>query len=202
MEFLFAFFSYEKSIKLRRFFSGCKALTQKRKEGWHIWRESVLFLILFAAVIFDLDSGKIPNRLSAAGCLTGVGLNILANGLKGVLTGTAGILIPVVLLFPLFLFRMLGAGDIKLFAAAGSFFGPAFAVRHIVCSLAVGAVFSVLILVRNRNFSERLSVLLSFANAKGKRFRNYYIRERDGAHNALHFSVAMLLAYLFAVNLG
>ena len=82
-------------------------------------------LKLFAAVMtaaaaaMDLRSGKVPNLWILLTLLGGIVLRFISK--EGFRSQTAaGILLPLVLLFPLFYLQMLGAGDIKLFCALGS----------------------------------------------------------------------------------
>lgn len=134
--------------------------------------------------------------MSAAGCMCGLVLHTVCGGIAGLWSGAAGILVPAAILFPLFLFRMLGSGDIKLLSAAGSFFGPAFALRHIAVSFIVGAVLSFCIMLKNRSFSGRLQSLTGFLKGDKERIRNYYDEKKDQYRNTLHFSVPVLIAYV------
>ena len=67
--------------------------------------------------------------------LTGFFWQMGENGIVGALSGGLGLLLPCVLLFPLFYFRMLGAGDIKLFSGLGIFLGVTAVFKLILCSI-------------------------------------------------------------------
>ena len=73
-----------------------------------------------------------------------------------------GLILPVVLLFPFFLFRMLGAGDIKVLAVLGSMMGARSILFCMFFSFLIGAVFSLLWFLKNGGFRERLSYFLSY----------------------------------------
>lgn len=73
------------------------------------------------AVVFDVKTDRIPNILNGTGCLAGLLSQLMENGIKGAFGSLAGMLIPVGILFALFVFRIVGAGDIKLLAMIGTF---------------------------------------------------------------------------------
>lgn len=93
--------------------------TDWRCDIWQI----VLSVVLLGAVIADLRTYRIPNRLTVSGILLGIGLRWYGYGIMGAGQGIAGCMIAVSVLFVLFLLRVLGAGDIKLLAAVGAFTG-------------------------------------------------------------------------------
>ncbi len=77
-----------------------------------------------AAVATDLRWRRIPNAVTVTTALVGVGLAV--SGLSGVSVGAslAGLLVGLLLMLPGHLFGATGAGDVKLFAAAGTILGP------------------------------------------------------------------------------
>ncbi|MBO5198906.1 MAG: prepilin peptidase [Lachnospiraceae bacterium] len=162
-------------------------------------RTAVLFVFLVSAAVCDLRKRRIPNRLCLCGLITGLVLQTVFGGGSGALSGAAGMLVPAVILFPLFALGALGAGDIKLFAVVGSFFGSAFVLRHIAASMAVGGVCAVGILVKNRNWKERILYFFGYLKA-GKGRGKYYDAARDGRQNTMHFSVPMALGFLIVVS--
>lgn len=83
----------------------------------------LLTAFIACAVVFDVKSDRIPNILNGTGCLAGALSQLMENGAKGVLGSLAGVLMPVGILFALFAFRIVGAGDIKLLAMIGAFVG-------------------------------------------------------------------------------
>lgn len=103
--------------KLHDFMS---AFAQKRRcTIWNI----VLFIWLTGAVAADLRTYKIPNRLCIGMAGSGIVLQGYFFGSRGLLSAGAGMLIPFVVLFALFWIRMIGAGDIKLLCAVGTYAG-------------------------------------------------------------------------------
>ncbi len=109
-----------------------------------------------------------------------------------------GVLIPVCILFILFIFRMLGAGDIKLISVIGGFYGSVFALKVFVISIFVGSIFSVVrcvrygyLFIRIVNFKNFLTELI-----RSKKVNAYYVRERDGDEVVIPFSAAIFAGYV------
>ena len=84
---------------------------------------------------------RVVNGFIVVFFLTGFFWQMGANGIAGTLSGGLGLLLPCVLLFPLFYFRMLGAGDIKLFSGLGIFLGVTAVFKLILCSSFSGRTF-------------------------------------------------------------
>jgi prepilin peptidase CpaA len=108
----------------------------------------LLAVLLCFAVAHDLRSRRIPNRLVAAGMVCAAMLqwavpNACAH--LGELDGRwhtplAGALSGLALLLPLYVLRLLGAGDVKLMGMVGAFVGPRLVVGVTVSTLVVGGV--------------------------------------------------------------
>jgi len=101
--------------------------------------------------LIDLRTRRVPNVLTAS--LAAAGVTLAASGATGVSLGSAvgGLLLGGALMLPGHLFGGTGAGDVKLFAAAGSVMGagrilPAF----LYVTLAGGVIALVVALKRRR----------------------------------------------------
>jgi len=84
----------------------------------------VLIVLVLTAAIWDLKSRRIPNWLSLTGILCGIALNSFLYGLTGFKQSLEGMATAFGVYFVLYLVRAMGAGDVKLMAAVGSFVGP------------------------------------------------------------------------------
>jgi prepilin peptidase CpaA len=98
---------------------------------------------LVVASASDIHSRRIPNRLVAVLALLGVIYCVLSvSPLTGVsralISGTIGFLIWI----PFYALRMLGAGDVKLFAAASIWLAPSQVLSAALVSALVGGVLS------------------------------------------------------------
>ncbi len=108
----------------------------------------LLTVFISCAVVFDVKTFRVPNILNGIGCLAGLLSQITEKGMAGVLGGLAGMLIPVGILFILFAFRIVGAGDIKLLAMIGSFVGADIWIVMVV-TFFMTAVYGAVIFIRN-----------------------------------------------------
>lgn len=85
----------------------------------------VLLLLLAAhlagAVYWDIRERRVPNKVVLSGLLTAFVFHTLASGLPGLGAAFAGALTGLLVLLPVNLLRLTGAGDVKLMAMAGAF---------------------------------------------------------------------------------
>lgn len=132
---------------------------------------SLALFLLGAATAFDLRTGKIPNRLIALGYVIGAIAQIHSppEAFYHLVYAVATIL----LLYPLFLIRGFGAGDIKLFSALSLYCAPAFLAQVMMYSLFAGAGIS--------------AGRLLWCRARKREMETHYI----------HYTVCILLAYLY-----
>lgn len=99
----------------------------------HLFLVSCVLLaaLLLSAVIADLQSHRIPNRLVLTGTLLGFAAHIWALFMgvpplagAAVWASLAGLATGFVVLLPLYIVGAMGAGDVKLMAMVGAFMGP------------------------------------------------------------------------------
>lgn len=179
-------------------------------------------LLLFAGgcAISDLKKRRIPNGMILSGgwvfLMIWFGLGIKIGYVDGwgrlepgvaaaILLGLcevvkcllrAGMLL--IMLFPLYLFRMMGAGDIKmavvLFGAAGMRQGG----RILLCGLAAAGVWSLGLLVWRRLLEVRLRYLAFYLCRFlfGGGIEPYYLEERDGKEASFCMAPFLLLGVM------
>lgn len=123
-----------------------------------------LLLITEAAVLCDLGSGRIPNGLILAGLGLSVIYQCCSAGAVGLVLCMGGMILPVILLGLLYYFRMIGAGDIKLFCVLGGFLGPGMCFQCIIRAILAGGVISLAILLYHRNLFERIFHLIEYVS--------------------------------------
>lgn len=105
-----------------------------------------LLVILAGAVATDLRWRKIPNWLSGLGVLSGMLFHSMTNGLPGFTFSLKGAALGLCLLLIWYLCGWMGAGDVKLYAAVGSFLGPVQTLSAAVVIALVGGLLAVLAL--------------------------------------------------------
>jgi prepilin peptidase CpaA len=104
----------------------------------------------------DLRTRKVPNRLTMG--LATIGLGFAAAGIGGLSLGAslAGLALGLALMLPGHLIGATGAGDVKLFAAAGAFIGPTHMVMAFVYTALAGGAIAIVISVWRRRFCQTI----------------------------------------------
>ncbi len=90
----------------------------------HILPSILLLAAATAAAVTDIRWRKIPNALAVTAFLSGFVVNTALGGTDGFLRAAAGAGLALLVYFPLFVLRGMGAGDVKLMAAIGALAGP------------------------------------------------------------------------------
>lgn len=131
----------------------------------------VLLFFLSVCALSDLKTGKIPNVLVLLG-IASFGLAVFirgpSSGYGGGETGAVFILFFVRILFtagvffPLFLLRMMGAGDIKVMAVTAGYMGMDRGFRIIFYGLAAAAARSLIYMLRKRILLNRIRYFLNY----------------------------------------
>lgn len=112
----------------------------------------VLTVVLIAFIVslyFDLRFQRIPNLLCLSVFFIGIGIQFYFNQFSGVLNGLLGSGLAILILFPLFYFKALGGGDVKLMIAVGMLLGPTQLVWSVAFATICGALTSLLLSIKN-----------------------------------------------------
>lgn len=125
-------------------------------------RNLLLFTVTGAAVLWDVRTGKIPNFLILAGAGAACLFQLAESGAEGFRQFLGGSILPLFLLAVLYYFRMLGAGDIKLFCAIGGLMGGRSLILCMAVSFLLGALVSLVLLIRRRNLKKRLLYFIAY----------------------------------------
>ena len=148
-----------------------------------------------AAVWLDLKSEKINNQLICLG-IAGIILKVfLCFGYEQIIESSLGFFIPIVSLFILFYFHMLGAGDIKLLAVAGGFLGIEGSLFCIVVTFLVGAVYAFAKMCIYQLFTERFAYFFHYMKTifYTKKRVPYYDLSQEQKTIRLHFSIPIAI---------
>ncbi|HSQ91360.1 MAG TPA: A24 family peptidase [Nitrospiraceae bacterium] len=108
--------------------------------------EIFLLLILGTAIASDLRWKTIPNWLTGPSILVGLGFHTAMNQFTGLLFSLEGAAVGLGLFVILYVCGWMGAGDVKLFAAVGSFLGPAQTISAAVAIALVGGLLALVVL--------------------------------------------------------
>jgi prepilin peptidase CpaA len=122
--------------------------------------EAIALTILSAgtglAAVIDLRTRRIPNALTGALAVIGVGIAATKLGPIGLGGALLGCALGLAFMLPGHLFGATGAGDVKLFAAAGALLGPATTVQAFLYTAIIGGVLAVVIAIRRRRLGQTL----------------------------------------------
>lgn len=158
--------------------------------------ESKLLVLAFsgAAAVTDLKWGIIPNSLIAACSVCGLATGLMTGGLCGLALSAAGFIIPPMLLSLLYLPGMMGAGDLKLLAAAGSFLGPVLILKVILWSILIGGALSAFLLIRRRNFFSRFHYFFEYLRSFAQTGEAVPYLDNVGEDGRMCFALPVFLA--------
>lgn len=122
--------------------------------------------LLLVACISDLRTRRIPNALVVVIALCGIGVAIFSQGwIAGGERSLAGLATGLALWLPFWLLRMMGGGDVKLFAAGAAWLGPAGALEGALLAAFCGGILSfVYVLLRYGVGSTLIRVAQSVRN--------------------------------------
>lgn len=99
------------------------------------------------AAITDIASRRIPNVLVACGLTIALILHLFAPISGSWQTWLFGALTSFLVFMPFYLLRGMGAGDVKLMVAVGSFVGPLLALKIALATFIIGGMWSLLVIV-------------------------------------------------------
>ncbi|AKU13998.1 Flp pilus assembly protein, protease CpaA [Azoarcus sp. CIB] len=116
------------------------------------------------ALITDIRTRRIPNLLVLGGLLSaltyhviaapGAGILEPAGRAIGLLPALGGIAVGFASLFPLYMLRAMGAGDVKLMMMVGAFLGPLQTFGVVVLTFAAGGVLALFMALWQRSFAQ------------------------------------------------
>lgn len=160
----------------------------------------VTILVLLAAIC-DIKTYRISNTITYPFMLIGLVTNICAAGLNGAASSLLGALLPTAILFIFFALRMLGAGDIKLFASIGAIAGTSFVLNTIVYSFIAGGIIALCVIISRKNVKQRLLHLLRYIKTSIITFSlQPYTDFQNKSDNAkFHFTYAIIIGSFAAI---
>ena len=104
-------------------------------------------VICWVAAAVDIRSRRIPNWLTYAAMLLGIGHHTLSNGLHGFFFGAGGLFLGLAFLIIFYLSGGMGAGDVKLMGAVGAILGPKGVFVAFVFTAIVGGIYAIILLL-------------------------------------------------------
>lgn len=156
----------------------------------------LLLLVAGTAMLMDLRWMRVDNGWILFSMVSGLLFQLMKHGIRGIGVFAVGTVFPILVLGVLFYFRMIGAGDIKLFSALGGIMGIKAIGICMAVSFFLGAVISLLILIFYGDFHQRIQYFRNY-------IRNYiltgevrpYYRKGMTLEN-FHFTVPVFMSVL------
>ena len=179
----------------------------------------IMFPFVLACAVSDLKTKRIPNTLIVCGLAGAIlartalafGIMSPSSVLLSLADGCAGFLLPWILIGPLAALKMFGGGDVKLLSVIGLWLGAPSSLL-MWYSLLAAAAWSVVLVVRKRNLSQRLNYLYRYAGhtivtKKASPYRTgtaarsgkSFSEDRSGE---FCFAVPVLIALIFWMSFG
>ena len=158
---------------------------------------TIFTVLLAAACAADVRARRIPNTLVASLALAGLLYSAVAasSPARGVLGGLAGLGLGLALWLPFYALRWLGAGDVKLFAAAAAWLGPVRSIDAAFVAAIAGGVLAVGWMLWNYGLSGS-TVTASLAVSSPRRFMSRPVDIRS--RRAVPYGVALAIGALAA----
>lgn len=161
---------------------------------------TTVFLMLFLSVASwqDYNNYKIQNKLIISGTFFGIALNIfLPNGI-GAPDALIGCGFGLLLLLPFYIFRVMGAGDVKLMAMVGAFIGST-SILFVFCyTLIAGGVLAFIISLHRGKLRKMLNNMANILIHPGFSGQFRFLQ----AHTLTSVESAGKIPYAIAITLG
>jgi prepilin peptidase CpaA len=156
-----------------------------------------LFFII--AIATDLYKQRIPNSLCMMAIFCGFAINGYFAQLNGVLLAAFGFALAFVLLFPVFILRVLGGGDIKLMMGIGALMGPELLAWSLLYGIAAGSVTSLLLVIWKTGITGLLKTLKRYWDCI---YCKTYFKPEAGeaAGQKVPYAPALAIGWLFACS--
>jgi prepilin peptidase CpaA len=115
-----------------------------------LWAAVAAILLAMLAARADVRTRKIPNHLTFPAMLLALGTHLALGGVQGFVSSLAGLALAGGVLVPGWLWRWMGAGDVKLMAAAGAWLALPQAVIAVLASLVAGGAIALVLAAKKR----------------------------------------------------
>jgi len=113
---------------------------------WHIAVLVVVPATLVASAI-DYRARKVPNWLNAGLAAAGLAVQSACFGLDGLITALLGLAVGLAVLIVPWAMHGMGAGDVKLMAAIGAWFGPLMTLVAFAAGAVIGGIIAVVMIL-------------------------------------------------------
>jgi prepilin peptidase CpaA len=163
--------------------------------------EGFAVALALVACLFDVSTSRIPNKLTFTTAALAILFHVVAPAGAGLSHAALGLLVGLLVFFPLFALGAMGAGDVKLMAAVGAWIGAGSIVYVALYGSVAGGVFAAIVALRRGYLKQALTnvkMLLTFWWVEGiKPFPALTLESKD----SLRLPYALAIATGLAVTL-
>jgi prepilin peptidase CpaA len=153
----------------------------------------IVFLVLLVLVcLADIRTRRIPNALVAVLAVCGLAFSMVSAPLpRGLIAGVGGLLVGLAIWLPSWLFRLLGAGDVKFFAAAGAWLGVRGALEGSIFAAFAGGLLALIWMLRFRGLKGSALTIWAAGVRPSSLVQPVQARSDLSAAHALPYTVAL-----------
>ncbi len=157
-----------------------------------------ILIWLICVTVNDLLDYKISNRLILLGMIFGFGYRFYQEGIMAIVFFPIDFILPILLLFLLFSFRVLGAGDIKVFAVLSGIYGLQITLVLIILSFLYSSILVIIQFLHNNSLISKFLKTISIPLIRVRIFfyGNDIISNFGKQGSLIHFSLAITIAYI------
>lgn len=158
----------------------------------------IVFCLLMIPIVFcDIKYHRIPNVFIVVGLVSAFFGRFWQQGIIGVGMSLMSMMLPFFLLFPLFVMRMIGAGDIKFLCMLAIMLVPAQVIFLLFYACFIGGLWAAVKIIREKSFRRRFVYLKNYVvnNIAGKSVEKYF-RKEEGYRDTISFALPIGLSYL------
>ena len=163
--------------------------------------EGFAVALALVACLYDVSTSRIPNKLTFTTAALAILFHAFAPTGAGLSHAALGLLVGLLVFFPLFALGAMGAGDVKLMAAVGAWIGAGPIVYVALYGSVAGGVFAVIVALRRGYLKQALNnvkMLLTFWWVEGiKPFPALTLESKD----SLRLPYALAIAAGLGVTL-
>lgn len=113
-----------------------------------LWVAAPVIVLVTVAARADVRTRTIPNVVTVPALLLGIATHTAFAGADGLRSSLAGMALAGAVLIPGWLFRWMGAGDVKLMTAVGAWLAWPQALTGVLASLVMGGAISLVVALR------------------------------------------------------
>ncbi|MDB4874252.1 MAG: type leader peptidase family protein [Gemmatimonadetes bacterium] len=156
-------------------------------------------ILLAIAAVSDFRTRRIPNRVCLALLAGGIAYSVETLGApRGLGFAIGGVIVGFTIWIPFYALRWLGAGDVKLVAAAGAWLGSIGALRASAVGAAVGGGLSLAVMLWQRSPKRVAADVLLLFNTIRRRPMSLRVRMDTTDQQLMPYGVALAVGALFA----